>query len=233
MAAKNGSMEQYLAPTDVIDSDHPDIIDLARSLTAGASNDAERASRLFYHARDAVRYNPYSPFHHPDFYRASTVLKRGYGYCIQKAVVCAALGRAVHIPTRLGFADIQNHQLPKKLLELQGTDIIYSHGFTEFFIDGKWRKATPAFNIEMCDRLGLVPVEFDGIHDGVFPMYDRSGKLSIEYLQDVGHWPDLPFDHIIDAFHRLFGEERMKIFMALIEEHGFDQAMTLLGAGTE
>ena len=147
MTAQNGSMEQYLAPTDIIDSDHPDIINLARSLTASASDDAGRASRLFYHARDAVRYNPYSPFHRPEFYRASTVLKRGYGYCIQKAVVLAALGRAAHIPTRLGFADIQNHQLPKKLLELQGTDIIYSHGFTEFFIDDSWRKATPAFNI--------------------------------------------------------------------------------------
>jgi len=230
MTTHSDPMEQYLAPTDTIDSDHPEIIRLARSLTDSAGNDAERASRLFYHARDAVRYNPYSPFHHPDFYRASVVVQRGYGYCIQKAVVLAALGRAVNIPTRLGFADIQNHQLPKKLLELQGTDIIYSHGFTEFFIDGRWRKATPAFNIEMCDRLGLIPVEFDGIHDGVFPKYDRSGVLSIEYLNDVGNWPDLPFDHIIDAFRRLFGEERMDVFMALIEEHGFDGAMTILGA---
>ncbi|MBN1882773.1 MAG: transglutaminase domain-containing protein [Deltaproteobacteria bacterium] len=233
MTDEKNSMEQYINPTDIIDSDHPTIVELAQSLTAAASTDAERASRLFYHARDAVRYNPYSPFHHPDFYRASTVLKRGYGYCIQKAVVLAALGRAVNIPTRLGFADIQNHQLPKKLLELQGTDIIFSHGFTEFFIEGRWRKATPAFNIEMCDLLGLIPVEFDGVHDGVFPKYDRSGNLSIVYLKDVGHWPDLPFDHIIDAFFRLFGEDRMNLLLALIEEHGFDGAMTLLGAGKE
>jgi transglutaminase-like putative cysteine protease len=233
MTADDHPMDQYLSPTDVIDSDHPEVMALARSLTDSAGDDAERASRLFYHARDVVRYNPYSPFHRPEFYRASIVLQRGYGYCIQKAVVLAALGRAVGIPTRLGFADIQNHQLPKKLLELQGTDIIYSHGFTEFFIDGRWRKATPAFNIEMCARLGLIPVEFDGIHDGIFPEFDRSGNLSIEYLGDVGHWPDLPFDHIIDAFRRLFGEERMDGFMALIEEHGFDDAMTLLGAGEE
>jgi transglutaminase-like putative cysteine protease len=229
---ENG-LDIYLKPTDIIDSDHRDIAEKARGLTDGADSDAERAKRLFYFVRDKIRYNPYSPFFKPEFYRASAVLRRGYGYCIQKAVLLAALGRAVGIPSRLGFADIQNHQLPKKLLEIQGTDIIYSHGFTEFYIDGRWLKATPAFNIEMTEKLGLVPVTFDGLSDGVFPRLDKRGELSIEYLKDVGDFPDLPFEHIMDSFRRLLGDERYEDMMKMIDEHGYDGSLAKMGVDQE
>ena len=226
-------METYLKATDVIDSDNPEIIGLSKSLTDGATTDTDRASRLFYFVRDKVRYNPYSPFHKPEFYIASVVIKRGYGYCIQKAVVLAALGRAVGIPTRLGFADIRNHQLPEKMLEIQGTDVILSHGFTELFIDGRWLKATPAFNIEMTEKMGLIPVEFDGKSDGIFHLKDKKGDISIEYLKDVGSWPDLPMEHILDAFVRLLGKERFDAYMKIIEEHGYDGAFKMMGVEEE
>ena len=223
----------YLRPTRIIDSDNTLIKEKAASITDGAESVPERAKRLFYFVRDKVRYNPYSPFHDEKYYIASVVLSRGYGYCIQKAVVLAALGRASGIPTRLGFADSRNHQLPKKMLELQGTDVIYSHGFTELFIDGRWVKATPAFNIEMTEKLGLIAVEFDGKSDATFPRLDKKGNISIEYLKDVGSWPDLPFDHIMEAFLRLFGEERFSALMEMINANGFDGAMEKVGVSDE
>ncbi|MBN1574278.1 MAG: transglutaminase domain-containing protein [Deltaproteobacteria bacterium] len=222
-------MEIYLKPTKVIDSDHPDVRGVALSLTKGLNTDPERAEKIFYFVRDKIRYNPYSPFHKEEFYVASTVLKRGDGYCIQKAVLLAALGRAVNIPTRLGFADIRNHQLPKKMLEIQGTDTIYSHGFTELFIEGRWLKATPAFNIEMCDKLGLAPVEFDGTSDGTFHRLDRKGNISIEYLKDVGNWPDLPLPHILESFVKLFGKERFELLMKVIDDMGHAEALKHFG----
>ena len=223
-------MKIYLDPTTVIDSDNPDIVDLALSLISDSMSYSEKAEKIFLFVRDKIRYNPYSPFHKEEFYVASTVLKRGYGYCIQKAVLLAAIGRAVGIPTRLGFADIKNHQLPKKMLEIQGTDTIYSHGFTELFIDGKWLKATPAFNVEMCDRLGLIPVEFDGKSDGVFHHLDRKGNISIDYLKDLGNWPDLPMEHILDSFVQLFGREKYDGYIKIIEELGYEEAFKLFGA---
>lgn len=218
-----------LCPTDVIDSNNPVIIELAGEITERAAGEAEAASLLFYYTRDSIRYNPYSPFHAREDYVASTVIQRGYGYCIQKAVVLAALARAAGIPSRLGFANIRNHQLPEKMLELQGTDIIYDHGFTELFLGGEWLKATPAFNRGMCDMLGLVPVEFDGRSHGVFSRNDIHGNISIEYLDEVGSWPDLPLDHILGAFERIFGPERFKQIICMIEEHGHAGAMSMVG----
>ena len=35
------------------------------------------------------------------------------------------------------------------------------------YLEGKWVKATPAFNIEMCTRFGVKPLEFNGVDDSL------------------------------------------------------------------
>ena len=45
------------------------------------------------------------------------------------------------------------------------TDVFIWHGDTDIWLDGAWRKATPAFNVELCERFGLHPLEFDGVAD--------------------------------------------------------------------
>jgi transglutaminase-like putative cysteine protease len=47
-----------LAPTALIDSDHPDVITFAREHAQGA-DDRERAVALFHAVRDGFRYDPY------------------------------------------------------------------------------------------------------------------------------------------------------------------------------
>ena len=79
------------------------------------------------------------------------------------------------IPARLGFADVRNHLASEKLLARLGTDLFVFHGFTEFWLAGRWVKATPAFNIELCERFGVRPLEFDGRSDALFHEYSADG----------------------------------------------------------
>ena len=81
------------------------------------------------------------------------MIKQGYGYCVSKAVLLAAAGRAVGIPTRLGFADVKNHLSSEKLKQAMQSDVFSWHGYTEFYLDNKWVKATPAFNKLLCDKI--------------------------------------------------------------------------------
>ena len=37
----------------------------------------------------------------------------------------------------------------------------------QHYIDGRWVKAAPAFNIELCARFGVRPTEFDGVGDAL------------------------------------------------------------------
>ena len=164
------------------------------------SSQTEKAKELFYFARDRIKYNPYLAFCPLEDYRASETLQRAEGFCIQKAVVLTALARAIGIPARLGFADIKNHLASKEFIDWLGTNISFHHGYSELYLNKKWVKATPAFNIEMCKKFDIEPVEFDGVRDAVFHERNKNGELHIEYIKYHGTFADLPFEEISQVF---------------------------------
>jgi transglutaminase-like putative cysteine protease len=197
-------MERYLRPTSFLDADHPRVRELAETAAAGAADPTERAVRLYYAVRDGVRYDPYSIDFSPEGFTASAVIARGRGYCVAKATVLAAAARALAIPSRLGFDDVRNHLATPRLREQMGTDVFYYHGYTELHLDGRWVKATPAFNIELCRRFGVRPLEFDGREDSIFHPLDAEGRQHMEYLHDRGSRDDVPLDELREAMARLY-----------------------------
>ncbi|WP_416897480.1 MAG: transglutaminase-like domain-containing protein [Minwuia sp.] len=189
-----------LDPTDLIDSDHPAVVAYAEQAGKGETDPKQRAINLYYAVRDDFRYDPYDVTMTPDHFRASACLDRGYGFCITKAGLLAAVARASGIPARLGFADVRNHLSTERMREKMGTDLFSYHGFTELKIDGKWVKATPAFNIELCEKFGVLPLEFDGETDSVFHPFTADGAKHMEYVKDRGSRDDMPFEEISDCF---------------------------------
>lgn len=194
----------YLAPAFFINSGHPDIIDFAKKKTAGTTDLTKQAVLLYYAVRDGWRYNPYQINLKHEAMMASNFLQRDSGYCVEKACLYAALTRAIGIPSRLGFANVKNHIGTEKLEEYIKTDVLVFHGYTELFLNGKWVKATSAFNKELCDKLGVPPLEFDGKEDSVFQEYDRKGGDFMEYLHDYGVFHDVPHDMFVLELQRYY-----------------------------
>jgi transglutaminase-like putative cysteine protease len=197
------AFEAYLQPGTLIDSDHPKIIDYARKV-AGTGRDQERAQRLYYAVRDGLRYDPYNTPMKREAYRASTTLAAGHGYCVNKSGLMAAVCRASGIAARVGYADVRNHMTTRRLSELMGSDVFYYHGYTEVWLDGRWVKATPAFNKELTERFGLKPLEWDGVSDSIYHPFDLSGRRHMEYLAYRGVFADIPFDEIRAAFRHYY-----------------------------
>ena len=189
--------------TPTMDSDHPEIVSFARAHAQGA-NDREKAVALYLAVRDQIRYDPYRIDLSDHGMTASTVLAQGFGWCVPKAVLLAAVARAAGIPARLGFADVKNHLSTEKLRQTMKTDVFAWHGYTELWIDGAWRKATPAFNIELCDKFGLLPLEFDGVHDSLYHAFDRAGRQHMEYVNEHGSFDDLPLAQIRAVFAEVY-----------------------------
>ena len=200
-------MEKYLQPTPIIDCEDSSIIEKARDLTRGLEDTVERIKSLYYFVRDEIRYNPYLPKYLPEHFRASNTLSRGDGYCVQKAVLLAALARAVGVPARLGFAKIRNNLLPQRMTNWLGGNVLPWHGYAELYIEGRWVKATPSFDLRTCQENQIIPVEFDGKNDAMLPSQNRDGKLHIEYLMHRGHYPDVPVDKIREAVIQIHGAE--------------------------
>ena len=211
--------KKYLTATEIIDSDSKIIIDYAMSVIKDADDDPiSRAINLYYAVRDGIWYDPYLPFYRPEHYRASNVLKRGRAFCIGKAGLLCALGRVCGIPSRLGFADVHNHLATRQLIDYLGSNIFSFHGFMEFYLEGKWVKATPAFNKELCRKARVTPLEFNGREDSIFQPYNEEKKLFMEYITDHGTYADIPVDQIVEAWKATYGRERVRKWITAFEK---------------
>jgi transglutaminase-like putative cysteine protease len=207
----NASVDIYLQPTEIIDAHHSSIKNYAQKLLKRTAKDpVERAVSLYYGVRDGIWYDPYYPFYLPEHYRASNVLKNKRGYCVCKASLLCALGRAVGIPSRVGFATVRNHLATGELIKYIGSDLFVYHGYTEFFLEGKWVKATPAFNIELCRKHHVEPLEFNGREDSIFHAYNLEDKQFMEYIDDHGVYADIPVQTIVAAWEKAYGKSRVR-----------------------
>jgi transglutaminase-like putative cysteine protease len=192
------------APTALIDSDHPAVLAFARQHAQGSSQ-RERAVSLYRAVRDGFRYDPYRLDLSPQGMRASTVLAQGYGWCVPKAVLLVAACRAAGIAARPGFADVRNHLSTERMRQTMKTDLFIWHGYADIWLDGQWIKATPAFNLSLCERFGLLPLEFDGCSDSIYHPFDSAGNRHMEYVRQRGAFDDLPLAQIVADFEQVYG----------------------------
>ena len=197
-------VQLYLQPTFFLDYDTQEVADFAAAVCAGHTTTAAKATALYYAVRDQITYDPYDLRYSRSAMRASSILRKKSGYCVAKAVLLAAVGRQQQIPCRLGFADVTNHLSTARLREMMGTDLFIYHGYTEMYLNHQWVKATPAFNLSLCTRFNVQPLEFDGTKDSIFHESNTLGQKHMEYVRDHGHFADLPFEEIFAAYTRTY-----------------------------
>ena len=183
-----------LATTPIIESDHAAITAYCAQHSVAGGDDQARAVALYYAVRDGIRYDPYSIKLSPTGLCASATLAAGRGWCVSKAVLLTACCRAVGIPAALGFADVQNHLSTERLRRTMGTNVFYWHGYTSILLNGRWVKATPAFNQELCEKVRILPLEFDGEEDSIFHPFDADGQEHMEYLAYRGEFAEVPLE---------------------------------------
>ncbi|MCF8257101.1 MAG: transglutaminase family protein [Flavobacteriales bacterium] len=205
---------QHLQPTYYIDSDNSEIIAFAEANKGKGTTKKEQAISLYLAVRDGFRYNPYNITSQPAEMKASFILNRGDGHCVEKAILLAACARAVGIPARLEFADVRNHISTQKFLDLLKSDIFAMHGITQLFVNGQWTKATPAFNKELCTYFNVAPLDYDGENDSIFQEFDGNDRKFMEYVANHGVFDDYPREYFLAVtllnYPHLFNYERLR-----------------------
>ena len=193
-------------PTWFLDSDSAGVGGFVdRALVGSGADDAtEVAVTLFRAVRDGIRYDPYGTSRDPADYRASAIAGSTSNWCVPKAVLLTAAARRVGIPARLGFADVRNHLTSEKLQATMGTDVFAWHGYSELLLAGRWLKVSSAFNIELCERFGVMALDFDGSEDALMHPFDQSGRRHMEYVRQRGSFDDLPLDQIFATFDEIY-----------------------------
>lgn len=211
-------MKEYLQPSYFIDSDSEIVKSYYRPILSGNETEMEMAIKLFYHVRDGISYDPYRVDLHREALRASSVIQKGYGFCITKAILLTAVYRSAGLPARPGFADVKNHLNSKRLREVMKTDVFIFHGYTEVLINGKWFKLTPAFDKKLCEKAGVIPLDFDGTEDAIFHPFDVSGKKHMEYIRERGSFIDLPYEEILDEYEKYYPHIPVKMNLRFAPE---------------
>ena len=202
------TMEEYLQPSEFFDIDNSIVIEKAKEITTGLKTEKEKAKALFYWVRNEIRYNMrlFIPKIKKNFI-ASNVIQERQGFCVSKSILLSSLARSVGIPARIHLVDLINHKISQKVIDLMGgTKVMYYHGYSEFYLNGKWVKLTPSFDEETAIRGGFLPMcEFDGENDAVFPPYGHDGLRFGEYVLDRGIHAELPLDDIDKVFQKKYG----------------------------
>lgn len=203
-----GMTDRALRETRFIDSGHPEVKAFAAPhLRPG--DDVATAVNLYYAIRDAVPYDIRAFGLDEDDFVASRVLTAKSAFCVPKAIALAALARAAGIPSRVGFANVRNHLTTPKITALMDDEVFRWHAYTSLWLEGRWVKATPAFDNALCERHGIKPLDFNGREDSIFHPFDRQGRHHMEYLDFIGEFDDLPYE--------TFAAEMRKAYPRMLE----------------
>lgn len=192
-------LDPFLSPTRYVESTHPAIVARVSSLGLAALSPSARAACLFEHVRCDVRYDFLAKFGEDD-YLASNVLASGRGFCVQKAVLLAALGRAAGIPTAIVLCDMRDHALPERIAQALRTDVMHHHGLNAFHLDGRWVSVDASLDPRFLERKRLPRIAFDGTADALLPATTLDGARAAEYLVFHGQYAELPFAETTQAF---------------------------------
>ena len=196
---------QYLKATYYFDYEHELIQELVQEFQSDELSDKEKAVGLYVKVRDGWSYNPYTIHLSPEKMRASYIASKSSGHCIEKSVILISCLRALIIPARLHLGKVRNHIAVEKLVEKLGSDELTPHGMVNVFLNGEWLKLSPAFNKELCEKFNVEPLEFDGENNSFLQQYKSSGSRFMEYLEDYGHFEDLPVDFIKQNLKEHYG----------------------------
>lgn len=198
------NFDLYQQPDYFLDSDHPALRAYVEEKAKGERLQ-QRLQALFYAIRDDFRYNPYEVLLRPDALKASYLLQKQSGYCIEKSNLFATGARVLGVPSRMGFAKVRNHIGTSKLESMLKTNVLVFHGYAEIWLHGKWIKVTPVFDAGLCNKLGVAPMEWDGQNDAIFQEYDSAAGQFMEYLHDYGVFHTIPFDMFVSELRQHYG----------------------------
>ena len=132
------TMNQYLASSDTVNWQHPDVLAKAKELSVGMVSREDVARSCFEYVRDEIKHSLDYELN-PVTCKASEVLNHGTGYCYAKSHLLAALLRANRIPAGFCYQRLAIED-NRTAFCLHGLNAVYLTGIGWYRIDARGNK---------------------------------------------------------------------------------------------
>jgi transglutaminase-like putative cysteine protease len=154
-------VSEYLLPSKLVQSHHPEIQQLATELTAGLNTTEEKSKAIFTWVASNISYDAKSYFRDPSnprYYSALETLRDRQALCSGYANLNAALHRSIGIEARVVYGE--------------------GHAWNEVRISGSWLEQDPTYasgGLDMNNQLFIAQFneqyfsKVDLIREGIFP----------------------------------------------------------------
>jgi len=160
-------------PNDWLQSDAPEIVALASKGAAGAKSAHEQMQQLESFVRSFIRTKDLNI----GYASALEVAKRPEGDCTEHAVLLAALGRALGIPTRVvdGLAYVDAYAGKQH--------VFVPHAWTQAYVDGHWQSFDAA--LAGFDAGHVVLSYGDGDPWRFFSAFNTLGRIRVDAVGEA------------------------------------------------
>lgn len=146
LAADEAARAEALRPTRWLQSDHPRLRSIAAPFAHMAISDAQKMQRLAIRTRQLMPRVEFG-----GHYSALDTIVRRAGDCTEAAVLLAALGRAIRIPTRVVSGLVYSRY------NYHGAgNVFVPHSWVLAYVDGEWRSFDAALDTFDSTHIALV-----------------------------------------------------------------------------
>ncbi|WP_055435264.1 transglutaminase-like domain-containing protein [Lacinutrix algicola] len=188
---------KYLESTYCFDFENDSVQNLISEFKTDTLSNKEKAIGIYTKVRDNWKYDAYNISLSKEKYKSSYLVEKQSGNCVEKSIILIACLRALGIAARLHLGKVKNHIAVERLIEKFGSNELTPHGMVNVYLNNKWLKMSPAFNKSLCEKLNVEPLSFDGENNSFLQQYNGKGNRFMEYIDDYGHFDDVPLDFMI------------------------------------
>jgi transglutaminase-like putative cysteine protease len=193
-------MKEYLQVSEVIDWQHPTILQLAQQLALEHQMPVAIAKACFEWVRDEIKHSVDYKLN-PVTCRASDVLKHSTGYCFAKSHLLAALLRANGIPTGFSYQRLSVNG-DGEPYSLHGYNAIYLSEFGWYRVDARGNRPDIDAQFAPPEEKLAYNIRFDG-EANFKNIFFEPLPIVVEALQRYSKWdemlchlPDVPLEFL-------------------------------------
>jgi transglutaminase-like putative cysteine protease len=187
-------MQEYLQVSEIINWQHPEILELAQQIASKYQTSMAIAQGCFEWVRDCIHHS-FDYQQNPVTCRASDVLEHQTGYCFAKSHLLAALLRANQIPTGFCYQrlSIDDRGAP---YSLHGFNAIYLPDLGWYRVDARGNK--PGVNAQFTPPQEQLAYRIQLPEEADFStIFSEPLPVVVEALQAHSTW-DAMLEHLPD-----------------------------------